>query len=114
MKENRIFSQRYAVVTTHFFHFKWLIAKFLNGHLTSASALIDRYNMEIWCLLERLGKSNMKENRIFSQRYVIVTTHFFHFKWLIAKFLNFRISFQIVRDDDPCHPMILKALKDNI
>ena len=53
----------------------------------------------------------MKENRIFSQRYAIVTTNFFHLKWLVAKFQNFRISFQVVSDGHPCHLMIQKGFE---
>ena len=70
------------------------------GHLTSASAVIGRFNMV------SVGKIFGESNRISSQRHAIVTTHFFHFKWLIAKTVNFRISFQIATDDHPCHPMI--------
>ena len=70
------------------------------GPLTSASALIDRFNMA------SVGKIFWESNRISSQRHAIVTTHFFHFKWLIAKLLNFRILFEIASDDHPCYPMI--------
>ena len=70
------------------------------GHLTSASAIIDRFNMA------SVGKIFKRKNRISSQRYAIVTTHFFHFKWLIAKFINLKISLQIASDDHPRHPMI--------
>ena len=73
------------------------------GHLTSASALIDILNM---ASVGKIRGSIMKENMISSQRYAIVTTHFFHFKWHLTKSLNFRISFQIVSDDHPCNLMI--------
>ena len=68
------------------------------GHLTSASAIIERFSMAY------VGKLLRESNRISSQLYAIVTTCFFHFKW--KKFLNLRISFQIVRGGHPRNPMI--------
>ena len=45
----------------------------------------------------------MKENRSFSQRYAIATTHLKSFRWLIARLLNYRISFQMMSCDQTCH-----------
>ena len=60
-------------------------------HLTSA--IIDRFSIAY------VGKFLREINRISSQRYAIVTTYFFHFKW--QTFLNLRISFQIARGYHP-------------
>ena len=44
------------------------------GHLTSASAIIERFSMA------HVGKLLRESNRISLQIYAIVTTCFFHFK----------------------------------